>query len=57
MQHYTPKGSDPHSHQHKDLKSLTEFCINSKHINSKSRGLEYDFVLVSGYEVNNTTIV
>jgi hypothetical protein len=45
MQHYIPKDSDLHSHQHKDHKSLTELCTNSKHINSKSRGLEYDFVI------------
>jgi hypothetical protein len=45
MQHYIPKDSDLHSHQHKDLISLTELCIKSKHINSKSRGLEYDFVI------------
>jgi hypothetical protein len=32
MQHYIPKDGDLHSHQHKDLKSHTECCINSKQV-------------------------
>lgn len=43
------KDSDLRSHQHKDLKSLTELYINSKHINSKSRNLEYDFLITQSH--------